>query len=217
MIRGYVLDETLLKNGTRFGKDYFNELLEKIREIRSSERRLYQKVTDIFAQCSYDYDPGSTIAQEFYAGIQNKLHYAVTGQTAAEIISSRAHSEKENMGLKTWKNAPDRKILKSDTKIAKNYLSEEEINGLNRLVNMYLDYAENQAIRHKLMGMEDWAMKLDGFLEFNEYDILDNKGHISMNEAKSMVEKEFEKFRPKQDKLYKSDFDRLLDDFNKLK
>ena len=216
MIRGYVLDEVLLKNGTRFGKDYFNELLEKIREIRSSERRLYQKVTDIFAQCSYDYDSNSKVAQDFYASIQNKLHYAITGQTAAEIIAGRADSEKENMGLQTWKNAPDGKILKSDIDVAKNYLSEDEISSLNRLVNMYLDYAENQAIRHKLMGMEDWASRLDGFLEFNEYEILDNKGHISMNEAKSIVEREFESFRPKQDKTYKSDFDRLLEDFNQL-
>ena len=152
MVKGYVLDDVLLKNGTRFGKDYFDELLEKIREIRASERRAYQKVTDIFSQCSYNYNPKSEVAREFYAKIQNKLNFAITEHTAAEIISERADSEKEHMGLKTWKNSPDGKILKSDISIAKNYLSEDEIKSLNRLVNMYLDYAENQAYMHKLMG-----------------------------------------------------------------
>lgn len=217
MVKGYVLDDVLLKNGTRFGKDYFDELLEKIREIRASERRAYQKVTDIFSQCSYDYNPKSEVAREFYAKIQNKLNFAITGHTAAEIISERADSEKEHMGLKTWKNSPDGKILKSDISIAKNYLSEDEIKSLNRLVNMYLDYAENQAYMHKLMGMDDWALKLDSFLEFNDFEVLDNNGHISMNEAQKIADAEFDKFRVKQDKFYQSDFDKLLEDVKRLK
>lgn len=157
--KGFVLDDELLKNGTRFGKDYFDELLERIKEIRASERRFYQKITDLYAQCSYDYNKDSEVTKKFYATVQNKLHWAITGQTAAEIIVERANSGKENMGLKTWKNSPSGKILKSDTKIAKNYLSEEEVSELNRIANMYLDYAENQARRHKPMSMEDWAKK----------------------------------------------------------
>lgn len=176
MVKGFVLDMDLLKNGTRFGNDYFDELLEKIKEIRASERRVYQKVTDIFKECSYDYDKKSQTAHNFYAKVQNKLHYAITGQTAAEIIHEREDHTKKHMGLTTWNNAPDGKILKSDVCTAKNYLDENEITELNNIVNMYLDYAENQAKRHKLMSMEKWAIKLDSFLEFNEYELLKDKG-----------------------------------------
>lgn len=169
----------LLKNGTRFGKDYFDELLEKIREIRASERRFYQKITDIYAQCSFDYNKDAEITRTFYATVQNKLHWAITHHTAAKIILKRVDSTKKNMGLTTWENAPEGKILKSDTGVDKNYLSQEEISELNRIVNMYLDYAENQATRHKLMSMEDWVSRLDAFLKFNEYDILENPGKVS--------------------------------------
>lgn len=206
--KGFVLDDELLKNGTRFGKDYFDELLEKVREIRASERRFYQKITDIYAQCSFDYNKDAEITRTFYATVQNKLHWAITHHTAAEIISERADSTKKNMGLTTWKNAPEGKILKSDTDVAKNYLSTEEISELNRIVNMYLDYAENQAERHKLMSMEDWSSRLDAFLKFNEYDILENPGKVSQAVAKEIANKEFEKYRKIQDKDYISDFDK---------
>ncbi len=206
--KGFVLDDELLKNGTRFGRDYFDELLEKIREIRASERRFYQKITDIYAQCSFDYNKDAEITRTFYATVQNKLHWAITHHTAAEIISERADSSKKNMGLTTWKNAPEGKILKSDTGVAKNYLSQEEISELNRIVNMYLDYAENQANRHKLMSMEDWVSRLDKFLEFNEYDILENPGKVTKAVAKEIASKEFEKYREIQDNDYISDFDK---------
>lgn len=206
--KGFVLDDDLLKNGTRFGKDYFDELLEKIREIRASERRFYQKITDIYAQCSFDYNKDAEITRTFYATVQNKLHWAITHHTAAEIISERADSTLKNMGLTTWKNAPEGKILKTDIGVAKNYLSKKEILELNRIVNMYLDYAENQAERHKLMSMEDWASRLDAFLKFNEYDILQNPGKVSHTVAKEIANKEFEKYRKIQDKDYISDFDK---------
>ncbi|MDG3547263.1 virulence RhuM family protein [Methanobacterium formicicum] len=206
--KGFVLDDDLLKNGTRFGKDYFDELLEKIREIRASERRFYQKITDIYAQCSFDYNKDAEITRTFYATVQNKLHWAITHHTAAEIISERADSTLKNMGLTTWKNAPEGKILKTDIGVAKNYLSPEEITELNRIVNMYLDYAENQAERHKLMSMEDWASRLDAFLKFNEYDVLENPGKVSHTVAKEIASKEFEKYRKIQDKDYISDFDK---------
>jgi hypothetical protein len=206
--KGFVLDDDLLKNGTRFGKDYFDELLEKIREIRASERRFYQKITDIYAQCSFDYNKDAEITRTFYATVQNKLHWAITHHTAAEIISERADSTKKNMGLTNWKNAPEGKILKTDTDVAKNYLSPEEITELNRIVNMYLDYAENQAERHKLMSMEDWASRLDAFLKFNEYDVLENPGKVSQAVAKEIANKEFENYRKIQDKDYISDFDK---------
>ena len=206
--KGFVLDDDLLKNGTRFGKDYFDELLEKIREIRASERRFYQKITDIYAQCSFDYNKDAEITRTFYATVQNKLHWAITHHTAAEIISERADSTLKNMGLTTWKNAPEGKILKTDIGVAKDYLSEKEILELNRIVNMYLDYAENQAERHKLMSMEDWASRLDAFLKFNEYDILQNPGKVSHTVAKEIANKEFEKYRKIQDKDYISDFDK---------
>lgn len=215
MIKGYVLNNEALKNGGVLGKDYFDKLLEEIREIRASERRLYQKVTDIFAT-SYDYDKTSDIAKEFYATVQNKLHFAITGHTAAEIISSRADHKKENMGLTNWANGPEGKILKTDIKTAKNYLNKDELDELYRLVNMYLEYAELQATRHNVMYMKDWATRLDSFLEFNEYDILIGKGTISSKEALKIADSEYEKFRPIQDKNYRSDFDKLLEDVKKL-
>ncbi|WP_283390284.1 virulence RhuM family protein [Methanobrevibacter woesei] len=216
MVKGFALDIELLKNGSRFGKDYFDELLEKIKEIRASERRVYQKITDIFKECSWDYDKDSEIAREFYSKVQNKLHYAITGQTAAEIINERADHTKKHMGLTTWNNAPDGKILKSDIIVAKNYLDEEELSELNNIVNMYLDYAENQARRHKLMSMEDWAIKLDKFLEFNEYELLENKGKISKNKADNKANNEYEQFRIIQDREYISDFDKIIEDVKKL-
>ena len=212
MVKGFVLDTELLKNGSRFGKDYFDELLEKIKEIRASERRVYQKITDIFKECSWDYDKDSETAREFYSKVQNKLHYAITGQTAAEIINKRADHTKKHMGLTTWNNAPDGKIFKSDIIVAKNYLDEEELSELNNIVNMYLDYAENQARRHKLMSMEDWAIKLDKFLEFNEYELLENKGKISKNKADNKANSEYEQFRIIQDREYVSDFDKIIED-----
>jgi hypothetical protein len=206
--KGFVLDDDLLKNGTRFGKDYFDELLERIKEIRASERRFYQKITDIYAQCSYDYKNDAEITKTFYATVQNKLHWAITRHTAAEIVALRADSTKENMGLTTWKNAPTGKISKSDIKVAKNYLSQEEISELNNIVNMYLDYAENQARRHRPLSMEDWVTRLDMFLQFNEYDILKNPGKVSREIANEMANKEFNKFKKIQDANYISDFDK---------
>lgn len=217
MIKGFVLDDERLKNGGIFGKDYFDELLERIKEIRASERRFYQKVTDLFAECSYDYNSNSEIAKEFYATIQNKLHYAVTNQTAAEIISSRADHNKDNMGLTTWSNAPYGKIIKKDTIIAKNYLNKNELSELNNIVNMYLDYAENQAKRHKAMSMKDWSKKLDDFLEFYEYEQLKGKGEISSEKAKQKVTKEYELYRTIQDKKFKSDYDHLMDEVENIK
>jgi hypothetical protein len=208
--KGFVLDDELLKNGTRFGKDYFDELLERIREIRASERRFYQKITDIYAQCSYDYYKDAEISQTFYATVQNKLHWAITGHTAAELIKERVDSNKENMGLTTWKNSPEGKVLKSDITVAKNYLSQQELSDLNGIVNMYLDYAENQARRQKLMSMQDWVSRLDAFLTFNEYEILKDSGKISREVAKATAEEEYEKYRKVQDKKFVSDFDRGL-------
>ena len=217
MIKGFVLNDEALKNGGVLGKDYFDELLERVHEIRSSERRLYQKVTDIFAECSYDYDKNSIIANEFYAKVQNKLHFAITGKTAAEIISSRADHEKDFMGLTNWSNGPHGKVIKNDTFVAKNYLSKEELSELNILVSMYLDYAELQAKRHNLMYMKDWAEKLDSFLKFNEYGVLIGKGKISMGSAKKIASEEYDLYNPIQDKLFKSDFDNFLEEFNDIK
>ena len=180
IIKGFVLDDERLKLNKRYGKDYFDELLERIREIRASERRFYLKITDIYEQCSIDYDPDAEVTKSFFKTVQNKLHWAVTGMTAAEIIASRADSSKPSMGLTTWKNAPTGKILKSDVATAKNYLIETEIKELERIVTMYLDYAENQAARQLPMKMADWVQKLDGFLKFNEYQILTNAGKISL-------------------------------------
>ncbi len=209
IIKGFVMDDERLKQGKQFGKDYFDELLERIREIRASERRFYQKITDIYAQCSIDYDPTADTTQAFYKTVQNKLHWAITGQTAAEIVRNRVDAAKPNMGLTTWKNAPDGKILKTDVSIAKNYLTEAELDELNRIVSMYLDYAENQAKRQIPMSMTDWVSKLDGFLQFNEYNILKNAGTIRHELAKQLAEREFEKFRVVQDQVFESDFDRM--------
>lgn len=216
LVKGFVLDDERLKQGKKlFGKDYFDELLERIREIRASERRFYQKITDIYAQCSIDYDPNSEITQTFYKTVQNKLHWAITGHTAAELIAKRADAEKPNMGLTTWKRAPKGKVLKSDISTAKNYLSEKELKSLNRIVTMYLDYAESQAERQNAMTMEDWIEKLDGFLEFNDYEILQDAGKVSAKVAKKLAEEEYEKFRPIQDKAFESDFDKLVEETKK--
>jgi hypothetical protein len=210
IIKGFVLDDERLKNGRHFGKDYFDELLERIREIRASERRFYQKITDIYAECSIDYDPNSEITRIFYATVQNKLHWAITGQTAAEIIASRADANKQNMGLTTWRHSPNGKILKSDVSIAKNYLSERELTELNRIVNMYLDYAELQATRQIAMNMRNWVERLDAFLQFNDYDVLQDAGRISAEVAKCLAEKEYKQYRIEQDKSYESDFDKVI-------
>ena len=208
--KGFVINDDMLKNGNPFGKDYFDELLEKIKEIRASERRFYQKITDIYAQCSYDYDPNSAITKNFFKNVQNKLLFAVTGQTAPEIIHSRADSHKDHMGLTSWKNSPDGKILKSDTIVSKNYLNQTELSDLNDIVNMYLDYAENQAKRNKLMSMQDWISKLDAFLQFNEYDNLHNFGTVTRQIANALAYHEYEKYRVIQDKEYVSDFDKEM-------
>lgn len=208
IIKGFVLDDERLKQGKHLGKDYFQELLERIREIRASERRFYQKITDIYAECSIDYDPKSELTQAFYKTVQNKLEWAITGMTAAEIIASRSIADKPNMGLTNWKSSPSGKILKSDVSIAKNYLDEPEIKALNRIVTMYLDYAENQAERQKAMYMRNWVEKLDAFLKFNEYEVLTNAGTVSAEVAKTLAEKEYEKFRLVQDQAYESDFDK---------
>jgi hypothetical protein len=209
IIKGFVMDDERLKQGKQFGRDYFEELLERIREIRASERRFYQKITDIYAQCSIDYDPKAEITLVFYKTVQNKLHWAITGHTAAELIHSRAKASEPNMGLSTWKNAPDGKILKTDVSIAKNYLRVDEIDELNRIVAMYLDYAENQARRQAPMSMKDWTEKLDGFLKFNDYKVLKDAGRISHEIAVQLAEGEYEKFRIVQDKNFASDFDKL--------
>jgi hypothetical protein len=208
IIKGFVLDDERLKQGKRFGKDYFDELLERIREIRASERRFYQKITDIYEQCSIDYNKDAEITQTFFKTVQNKLHWAITGKTAAQIIAERAKSSEPNMGLQTWKNAPTGKILKTDVSIAKNYLIEKEIKELERVVTMYLDYAENQAAREIPMKMADWVQKIDAFLQFNEYKILKDAGKVSHEIAKKLAEKEYEKYRVIQDKNFESDFDR---------
>jgi len=218
LVKGFVLDDERLKQGkTLFGKDYFDELLERIRDIRASERRFYQKITDIYAQCSIDYDPNSEITQTFYKTVQNKLHWAITGHTAAELIANRADAEKPNMGLTTWKRGPKGKVLKSDISTAKNYLNEKELKSLNRIVTMYLDYAESQAERQNAMTMEDWVEKLDAFLKFNDYEILQDAGKVSANVAKKLAEEEYEKFRPIQDRAFESDFDKLIEETKKKK
>ncbi|MEI7502277.1 MAG: virulence RhuM family protein [Paludibacter sp.] len=208
IIKGYTMDVERLKNPQPiFGQDYFKEQIEKIRDIRSSERRFYQQITDIYAECSIDYDYNSEITKEFFATVQNKLHWAITKQTAAEIIVSRVNHEKEKMGLTNWKNSPEGKIRKSDVSIAKNYLTEEELKPLNRIVSMYLDYAEDQAEQGNVMTMKDWAEKLNAFLQFNQKDILQNSGKVTAAIAKEFAEKEYEKYKPIQDRLFVSDFD----------
>ena len=208
--KGFVLNDELMKNGRPFGKDYFDELLERIREIRASERRAYQKIADVFEQCSYDYDKNSETTKAFYAFVQNKLHYAVTGKTAAELISERATLDSPTMGLTTWKGAPDGKILKSDTLVAKNYLNEKELSRLNRLVSMFIDYAELMAEDEQLMSMQDWLNETDRFLENNRRKVLDGKGRISREAAVKKVGAIYDEFRKKQDATYISDFDREM-------
>jgi hypothetical protein len=214
IIKGFVLDDERLKEGKRFGKDYFDELLERIREIRASERRFYQKITDIYEQCSIDYIKDADITQTFFKTVQNKLHWAITGKTAAQIIAERADASNPNMGLQTWKNAPQGKILKSDVSIAKNYLIEKEIKELERVVTMYLDYAENQAARGIPMKMTDWVEKIDGFLQFNEYKILKDAGSVSHEVAKKIAESAYERFRIVQDNNFESDFDKAFKKIN---
>jgi hypothetical protein len=208
VIKGFVLDDERLKLNKRFGKDYFDELLQRIREIRASERRFYLKITDLYEQASIDYDPKAEITKAFFATVQNKLHWAVSGMTAAEIIASRASADKPSMGLTTWKNAPHGKILKTDIGTAKNYLIEKEIKDLERVVTMYLDYAELQASRQAAMKMADWTEKLDAFLQFTGFEVLDNPGKVSAEVAKRLTEEQYEKFRVKQDKSFESDFER---------
>lgn len=208
VIKGFVLDDERLKLNKRFGKDYFDELLERIREIRASERRFYLKITDIYEQCSIDYDKSADLTQTFFKTVQNKLHWAVTGKTVAEIISDRADSTKPSMGLTNWKNSPGGKILKSDVSIAKNYLIEDEIKELERIVSMYLDYAENQAARQIPMKMVDWISKLDAFLQFNEYQVLTNAGSVSAEVAKRLAEEHYTTFRIQQDRNFESDFEK---------
>ncbi len=215
IIKGFALNDDMLKNGKPFGKDYFDELLERIREIRASERRAYQKITDIFEQCSYDYDKSSETTKAFYAFVQNKLHFAITGKTAAELIYERADSEKPSMGLTTWKDAPDGKILKRDIDIAKNYLNEKELSRLNRLVTMFIDYAELMAEDEVLMSMQDWVEQTNQFLMNNRRKVLSGKGKISHETALEKAEKEYEMFRIKQDKEYISEFDREMERYLK--
>ncbi len=206
--KGFVLNDELMKNGRPFGRDYFDELLERIREIRASERRAYQKIADVFEQCSYDYDKNSDTTRAFYAFVQNKLHFAVAGKTAAELISERASLDSPTMGLTTWKGAPDGKILKSDVLVAKNYLNEKEISRLNRLVTMFIDYAELMAEDEQLMSMKDWLAETDRFLTNNRRKVLESKGKISREAAEKKVGDIYAEFRKKQDADYISEFDR---------
>ncbi len=208
-IKGYVLDRKRMENGAFLGEDYFERLLEEIREIRLSERRFYQKITDIYAT-SIDYNKDAPTTKAFFAKVQNKLHYAIHGQTAAELIASRADASKPNMGLSTWEKAPDGKILKTDVSIAKNYLTKDELESLGRIVNAYLDLAEERAKRKIPMTMEDWANRLDMFLEFDDREILRDGGKVTAKLAKTHAESEFEKYRIVQDRLFESDFDRVI-------
>ena len=209
IVKGFAMDDERLKSVHHFGKDYFDEHLDRIREIRLSERRFYQKIADIYA-LSADYDKNDEITKEFYATVQNKMHWAICGKTASEIIYSEADAKKIYMGLKTWKNAPDRKILKSDVTIAKNYLNEEHIEQLKRIVSAYLDLAENRAMQGIVMNMKDWIVFLDKFLSLSDYPILLDSGKISALEAKLKAQSEYEKYRVIQDREYLSDFDKLL-------
>lgn len=213
--KGFVLNDDMLKNGKPFGKDYFDELLERIREIRASERRAYQKIADVFEQCSYDYDKNSETTKAFYAFVQNKLHFAVTGKTAAELIYERADSAQPTMGLTTWNAAPDGKILKRDVAVAKNYLNEKELSRLNRLVTMFIDYAELMAEDEVLMSMKDWLAQTDVFLTNNRRNVLEGKGTISHEQALDKATKEYEVFRIRQDKEYISEFDKEMEKYLK--
>ena len=210
IIKGFVLNDEMLKNGRAFGRDYFDELLERIREIRASERRAYQKIADVFEQCSSDYQGNSEETQLFYKIVQNQLHFATTGQTAAEIVHGRADSKKPFMGLTTWKNAPKGKVLKSDVAIAKNYLNEEEVSKLNRLVTMFIDYAELRALNRQVMTMQGWIGKVEQFLNFTDQQVLQNAGRISHEMAVARAHEEYDKFRVKQDQDYLSDFDKTF-------
>ncbi|MDO5568990.1 MAG: RhuM family protein, partial [bacterium] len=205
----FEINKEYLKNGPKFGKDYFDNLLLEIKEIRASERRFYQKITDIYKLCSYDYDKDSNITKEFYKNVQNKLHFAISKETAPEIIYNRASSEKKHMGLTTWKNAPNGKILQTDVVIAKNYLSLEEITALDKLVSMYLDFAERQVELNNLLSMKEWKEKLEIFLKINEYGILKDNGKIKREIAEELALNEYKKYRVKQDLNYVSDFDEL--------
>ena len=213
--KGFVLNDEMMKNGRPFGRDYFDELLERIREIRASERRAYQKIADVFEQCSYDYDKNSETTKAFYAFVQNKLHYAVTGKTAAELLSQRATLDSPTMGLTTWKGAPDGKILKSDALVAKNYLNQKELSRLNRLVTMFIDYAELMAEDEQLMSMQDWLKETDRFLTNNRRQVLDGKGRISREAAVKKVSSIYEEFRKRQDADYISEFDRQTEKYFK--
>ncbi len=212
--QGYVLDKNRLINGQIFDEDYFEHLISEIQEIRASERRFYQKITDIYAT-AVDYSKDSKITRDFFATVQNKMHYAIHGNTAAEVITTRANHKKNHMGLTSWRNAPDGKIVKTDVSIAKNYLAKNEAEELNEIVTMYLDYATRQARRHIPMTMADWAEKLDAFLKFNDAEILSGKGKVTAKIAKTFAESEFEKYRIIQDSLYKSDFDKLMEESSK--
>jgi len=210
IVKGFVLNDQLLKNGRQFGKDYFDELLEKIREIQASERRAYQKIADVFEQCSSDYRGNSEETQLFYQIVQNQLHFATTGKTAAEIVYQRADSDKPFMGLTTWKNSPQGKILKSDVTIAKNYLNQLEVSKLNRLVTMFIDFAELRALNHQVMTMKDWLKQVEKFLNYTDQQVLRHAGEISHEMAVARAHGEFEKYRVKQDVEYISDFDKAL-------
>jgi len=210
IVKGFVLNDQMLKNGRTFGKDYFDELLEKIREIRASERRAYQKIADVFEQCSSDYRSNSEETQLFYQIVQNQLHFATTGKTAAEIVYQRVDSGKPFMGLTTWKNSPKGKILKSDVTVAKNYLNQEEVSKLNRLVGMFIDFAELRALNRQVMTMKDWLKQVEKFLNYTEQQILTHSGQISHEMAVARVHDEFEKYRLKQDSDYLSDFDQAF-------
>jgi hypothetical protein len=214
MIKGFAMNDERLKNPNYiFGQDYFEEQLNRIRDIRSSERRFYQKITDIYSKCSADYDPKSELTYTFYKTVQNKLHFAITGRTAAEIIFERADSNKNNMGLTNWKNSPSGKIRKEDVVIAKNYLDEMELEKLNRIVSMYLDYAEMQANKRIIMTMNDWIEKLNAFLNFNELDIQNDLGKVTHEVAESLAMKELEKYNVLRDELYISDFDAMVEKY----
>ena len=210
IVKGFVLNDDMLKNGAPFGKDYFDELLVRIRDIRASERRVYQKITDIFQECTYDYDRNSETARNFYATVQNKLHYAVTGHTAAEIVQGRSDPEQPNMGLATWKGAPDGPIHSSDVTVAKNYLTEKEIRELNRLVTMFLDAAEDRAERQQLTSMEDCKKLLDGFLTFNGRDVLQGLGNRNKKTADKIALERFAEYRKVQDATYENDFEKAV-------
>ena len=213
-IRGYVIDKKRMENGTALGEDYFERLLEEIREIRLSERRFYQKITDIYAT-SIDYDAKAPTSQKFFATVQNKMHYAVTGHTAGELIAARADSDKPHMGLTSWEGSPDGKILRTDVGVAKNYLTKEELESLGRIVSAFLDFAEDFAKRRIPMTMEDWATKLDSYLQLTGREVLQNAGSVSRKDAIRHAESEFEKYRIVQDRLYESDFDKLIEETEK--